>query len=256
MTPANTKVREWRQRFRKTPLAARVVAGLDGHAAEIWRRTFDLLQRESPEYRNSVDEEFTNESQCHCKELLQTIIAIASGRADKWEDPFPFVRTHAEWRARHQVPLVASLHAYRLAHKTYGEVTRELLFEHPQRDEALHSLAMLSDFWIEFFDYIGSVISGSARRGRRADGGPKNAGLCWSCGRSLTRGRACRRGSAAAAHSVRHTAGSAYGCGRSAPVPASEGRPARLGADAAIPAPPLPAAPIGSVRQGGRYPGR
>jgi hypothetical protein len=160
MTAANAKVREWGERFRKAPLAARVVASLHQRSAEIWQRTFDLLQRESPEYRNSVDDEFTKESKGHCSELLNTIIAVAAGRAEKpGADPFGFVRVHAEWRASHQVPLTASLHAYRLAHKTYWEITRELLLRHPEREETILSLAMLSDFWIEFFDYVGAVLA-------------------------------------------------------------------------------------------------
>jgi hypothetical protein len=157
MTAVNTRVGEWGERFRKAPLAAGVVAGLQKRSADIWQRTFDLLQRESPEYRNSVDEEFTKESKSHCRELLDTIIAVAAGRAEKsGADPFGFVRTHAEWRARHQVPLAASLHAYRLAHKTYWGITREALLRYAGRKEALLSLTMLSDFWIEFFDYIGT----------------------------------------------------------------------------------------------------
>jgi hypothetical protein len=153
-------VRAWSDRFRKAPLAARVVAGLHKRSAEIWRRTFELLQRESPEYRNAVDEEFTNESKSHCQELLNAIIAVAAGRADaSGAGGFGFVRTHAEWRARHQVPLTASLHAYRLAHKTYWGITREALMQHAGRKEALHSLTMLSDFWIEFFDYVGAVLA-------------------------------------------------------------------------------------------------
>jgi hypothetical protein len=113
MTSAKAKVREWSERFRKAPLASSL-AGLHKRTAEIWRRTFELLQRESPEYRNSVDEEFTKESKSHCKELLEAILAVAAGRADRRDgDPFGFVRTHAQWRARRQVPLAASLHAYR-----------------------------------------------------------------------------------------------------------------------------------------------
>jgi len=157
---AKAKIREWSETFRKTPLARGVVTGLQRRSAEIWRRTFELLQQESPEYRNSVDEEFTNESQSHCKELLTAIIAIAAGHREREDaDPFGFVRTHAAWRARHQVPLVASLHAYRLAHKTYGGITRESLVGHAGRAEALDSMAMLSDFWIEFFDYVGAVLA-------------------------------------------------------------------------------------------------
>src|ERR1700732_3696705 len=137
MTTAHAKVREWSERFQKAPLAADVVVGLHKRSAEIWRRTFDLLQRESPEYRNSVDEEFTKESKNHCGELLGAIIAVAAGPPAKSGDPFAFVRTHAEWRARHQVPLTASLHAYRLAHKTYWGVTRESLSRRPVREERL-----------------------------------------------------------------------------------------------------------------------
>ena len=157
---ADTLVRQWGERFRKDPLASGVVAGLHGRSDEIWQGAFDLLQRESPEYRNSVDEEFTEESKNHCNELLKTIIAVAAERANKsGADPFDFVRTHAEWRARHQVPLIASLHAYRLAHRTYWGITRESLLRHANREEAILSLTTLSDFWIEFFDHIGAVLA-------------------------------------------------------------------------------------------------
>jgi hypothetical protein len=74
-------------------------------------------------------------------------------------DPFDFVRTHAAWRARHQVPLIASLHAYRLAHRTYSEITRDSVLRHPKTDARLHSLAMLADFWIGFFDLVGTVLA-------------------------------------------------------------------------------------------------
>ena len=57
------------------------------------------------------------------------------------------------------MPLTASLHAYRLAHKTYWGITRESLLRHAERKEALLSLTMLSDFWIEFFDYVGAVLA-------------------------------------------------------------------------------------------------
>src|SRR5262249_46641332 len=91
----------WSHGFEQTPLARKVVAALQGRDQEIWTRTFDLLRRESPEYRNAIDDEFTAESKRHCGELLQTIIAIAAGRLES-SDPFDFVRRHAEWRARRQ----------------------------------------------------------------------------------------------------------------------------------------------------------
>jgi PucR C-terminal helix-turn-helix domain len=50
-------IRQWGGRFRKDPLAAAVVAGLKQRSGEIWQGTFRLLQQESPEYRNSVDDE-------------------------------------------------------------------------------------------------------------------------------------------------------------------------------------------------------
>ncbi|SED41767.1 hypothetical protein SAMN05444161_3162 [Rhizobiales bacterium GAS191] len=157
---ADTLIRQWGERFRKDPLATRVVAGLRERSNEIWQGTFELLQRESPEYRNSVDDEFTKESKAHCNELLKTIIAIVAARSDRsGADPFDFVRTHAAWRARHQVPLIASLHAYRLAHRTYWEITRDSLLRHGKRGEAILSLTMLSDFWIQFFDYVGAVLA-------------------------------------------------------------------------------------------------
>jgi len=157
MPAVNSRPAEWSNRFSKVSLAKKVVMGLQQRSQEIWRRTFDLLRQESPEYRNAVDDEFTNESRSHCGELLDAIVAIAAGRMNT-PDPFGFVRRHAEWRARHQVPLVASLHAYRLAHKTYWGMTREQLTGHVKRKEALHALTMLSDFWIDLFEVVGSVL--------------------------------------------------------------------------------------------------
>jgi hypothetical protein len=157
MPVADPRLADWRERFARAPLAKTVVTGLKNRAQDIWRKTFDLLKKESPEYRNAVDDEFTAESKGHCGELLETIVSIAAGRLDS-SDPFAFVRKHAEWRARHQVPLVASLHAYRLAHKTYWAVTREPLAEHRRKKEALQALAMLSGFWIEFFEAVGAVL--------------------------------------------------------------------------------------------------
>src|ERR1700719_4061651 len=157
---ADTLIRQWSERFRKDPLASRVVAGLRGRSDEIWQSTFELLQRESPEYRNSVDDEFTQESKSHCNELLRTIIVIAAGRTTKSDgDIFAFVRSHAEWRARHGVPLIASLHAYRLAHRTYWGITREALLRHAGKKAALLTMTMLSDFWIELFDHVGAVLA-------------------------------------------------------------------------------------------------
>ena len=146
---AGALIGQWSARFEKDPLAASVVAALRDRANEIWQGTFELLQRESPEYRNSVDDEFTAESKAHCHELLKAIIAVAAGRAGRpGTDPFEFIRTHAAWRARHQVPLIASLHAYRLAHRMYWEITRDRLLGHDKQGEALFSLTTLSDFWI------------------------------------------------------------------------------------------------------------
>src|SRR5206468_4328884 len=95
MPASDPRIMEWRERFQKAPLARDVVASLEGRAPEIWRRTFDLLRKESPEYRNAVDDEFTAESKGHCAELLGAIVAIAAGRLSN-VDPFAFVRKHAE----------------------------------------------------------------------------------------------------------------------------------------------------------------
>jgi len=157
MPASVSQLADWSERFQQTPLASQVVFSLKGRAQEIWQRTFDLLRKESPEYRNAVDDEFTEESKSHCGELLALIVGIAAGdRRDP--DDFAFVCRHAEWRACHQVPLVASLHAYRLAHKTYWTISREQLGNHRRQKEALQALAMLSDFWIEFFEAVGAVL--------------------------------------------------------------------------------------------------
>lgn len=79
MTSYRELTRSWNKRIGGSVLATEVIAGLDHRAAEIWKGTFDLLRKESPEYRNSVDEAFTSESKKHCGELLSTIVAIGSG---------------------------------------------------------------------------------------------------------------------------------------------------------------------------------
>jgi PucR C-terminal helix-turn-helix domain/GGDEF-like domain len=153
-------LRRWGERFAKDALAARIVAGFRARADDIWRHAFTLLQRESPEYRNAVDAEFAEESKAHCNELLRTIVSIAARRTGRLgADPFEFVRVHARWRARHRVPLIASLHAYRLAHRTYWDFTREALPRDAKNKQAIRSLSMLSDFWIELFDHVGAVLA-------------------------------------------------------------------------------------------------
>ena len=157
---AGTLMRHWRDQFRRAPLAAGVVTALRHRSDEIWQHAFELLKRESPEYRNSVDEEFTKESKAHCNELLRAIVAIASPRMKRLgAHSFDFVRTHAAWRARHQVPLIASLHAYRLAHRTYSEITRDAVLRHGKTEAVVDSLTVLSDFWMQFFDFIGAVLA-------------------------------------------------------------------------------------------------
>jgi hypothetical protein len=153
-------IREWGERFRRDSLAAGVIAGLRERSDEIWRHAFELMQRESPEYRNSVDDDFTKESKAHCSELLGLIVSISSGAVSGADPgPFDFVRTHAEWRARRQVPLIASLHAYRLAHRTYSEISQDILSRHGNPKDAIRSLTILSDFWIQFFDCVGAVLA-------------------------------------------------------------------------------------------------
>lgn len=159
-TRTDALIRQWSGQFRRDPLAAGVVLALRERGDEIWRYAFELLKRESPEYRNSVDDEFTKESKAHCNELLRTIVAIAAGTVKRsGADPFDFVREHAVWRARHRVPLIASLHAYRLAHRTYSEITRDALLQRGKSEAVIHSLTMLTDFWMRLFDFVGAVLA-------------------------------------------------------------------------------------------------
>ncbi len=153
-------IRQWSDRFAKDLLAKAVVSDLRGRADEIWQHAFQLLQRESPEYRNAVDDEFTAESKAHCNELLRMIIAVACGEVRRSTlDPFDFVRTHAQSRARHHVPLVASLHAYRIAHRTYSEISQDALGRHGTPKDIVGAQRILSDFWIEFFHHVGDVLA-------------------------------------------------------------------------------------------------
>src|SRR5580692_4563207 len=158
--PSYTLIRRWCDRLRSDPLARSAIIGLRSRADEILQHAFVLLQRESPEYRNSVDDEFARESKAHCNELLQTIIAIAAGEMRKTRlDPFDFVRSHARWRARHHVPLVASLHAYRIAHRTYSEISQDALAKHGAPKEIVGAQRMLSEFWLELFNHVDHVLA-------------------------------------------------------------------------------------------------
>lgn len=134
--------------------------GLRARADEIWRRAFELLQRESSEYHNAIDDEFTEESKVHCQELLTMIVAIGAGEVRRTAaNPFDFVCAHARWRARHHVPLVASLHAYRIAHRIYSEISQDALSKHPTDMEIVEALRLLSQFWLEFFDHVGQLLA-------------------------------------------------------------------------------------------------
>jgi PucR C-terminal helix-turn-helix domain/GGDEF-like domain len=153
-------ISRWQEAFRKDPLASRIVVGLRERRDEIWQHAFRLLQQESPEYRNAVDDAFTGESKAHCGELLRTIVSIPAGCVGKGDiDPFDFVRSHAKWRAQRKVPLIASLHAYRLAHRTYSEISQRELSREDQPQEVVRSLTMLSTFWIQLFDHVGAVLA-------------------------------------------------------------------------------------------------
>ena len=63
-------IRRWSEQFRNDSVAAGIVRGLRDRSDEIWQHAFQLLQRESSEYRNAVDAEFTKESKAHCHTLL------------------------------------------------------------------------------------------------------------------------------------------------------------------------------------------
>lgn len=157
---SNVLICRWIDRFKTAPLARAVVVGLRTRADDIWRRAFDLLRSESPEYRNAVDDAFAEETKAHCNALLLMIVGIAAGDLDKsTPDPFDFVRTHARWRARRQVPLVASLHAYRIARRIYSEVSQDALDRHEAPGDIVCAQRMLYEFWIEFFDHVGHVLA-------------------------------------------------------------------------------------------------
>jgi PucR C-terminal helix-turn-helix domain/GGDEF-like domain len=152
-------IRHWSGRFQADRTASGIVIGFGKRSDEIWQRAFERLKRESPEYSNAVDDEFTKESKSHCAGLLQLIVAIAAAQPVLKGDPFGIVRTHAVWRARHQVPLIASLHAYRLAHRTYWEMTRDRLLPDSRRQCTIYTLSMLADFWLQFFDLVGGILA-------------------------------------------------------------------------------------------------
>jgi hypothetical protein len=50
-------IADWCARCRQDRLATEIVTRFQGRGDEIWQRAFALLQAESPEYRNAIDDE-------------------------------------------------------------------------------------------------------------------------------------------------------------------------------------------------------
>lgn len=159
-TASEPVIGRWSDCFRRNALARTVVLGLRARAEEIWERSLDLLRRDSPEFRHSVDGSLIQESRLHHSGLLLLISAVAAARhGSASSDPLDLVRTHARWYARHRIPIVVGLHAYRVAHRTYHELSQEALREHANPGDVVFAQRFLAEFWIEFFDHVGQVLA-------------------------------------------------------------------------------------------------
>ena len=122
---AETLIRDWETRLHANALASQILATLNERKSEVQRCALDGLARENPQFERATTKQFREEAVGHCDTILQTMLAIATGRAAALgPDPFRFVEIHAVRRARQQFPLAGSLNAYRLAHKGYWEVMR------------------------------------------------------------------------------------------------------------------------------------
>jgi sugar diacid utilization regulator len=158
---ATALVRDWGLRFKPDPLVERILVEVRERATELQLSALDGLQRENAAFQRANTEQFRSEALGHCKELSNTMLAIASGRGEALgSDPFSFVRLHAARRARQRFPLAGSLNAYRLAHKNYWTLMREQIVALARDDEQVSLCSMLlSEFLIEFFDLISGILT-------------------------------------------------------------------------------------------------
>jgi GGDEF-like domain len=158
---AETLIRDWETRLHANALASQILATLNGRKSEMPRCALDGLARENPQFERATTKQFRVEAVGHCDTILQTMLAIATGRAAALgPDPFGFVQTHAVRRARQQFPLAGSLNAYRLAHKGYWEVMRNSVASTiVAESEKTDCLMILSEFLLEFFDRVSGVMT-------------------------------------------------------------------------------------------------
>ena len=158
---AETLIRDWETRLHANALASRILAALKMRKSELQRCALDGLARENPQFERATSKQFREEALGHCDTILQTMLAIAEGRAvTLGPDPFGFVHRHAVRRARQQFPLAGSLNAYRLAHKGDWEMMRDSVanVSYPE-SEKTECLMVLSEFLLEFFDRISGILS-------------------------------------------------------------------------------------------------
>jgi len=154
-------IRDWENRLRANALALQILGTLNERKSEVERCALDGLQRENPQFERAASPQFREEALGHCNDILQLMLAIASGRASGLGDgPFHFVETHAVRRSRQQFPLAGSLNAYRLAHKGYWEVMRNSIANSFAAErEKNDCLVILSEFLLEFFDRVSGVMT-------------------------------------------------------------------------------------------------
>jgi hypothetical protein len=154
-------IRDWETRLRANALAFQILGTLNERKSEVERCALDGLQRENPQFERASSRQFREEALGHCNDILQLMLAIASGHASGLgDDPFHFVETHAVRRSRQQFPLAGSLNAYRLAHKGYWEVMRNsIASSFATEREKNDCLVILSEFLMEFFDRVSGVMT-------------------------------------------------------------------------------------------------
>src|SRR5580700_9420590 len=157
----DTLIRDWETRLAVSALATQILETLNERKAEVERCALDGLQRENPQFERAASPQFRAEALGHCNDILNLMLAIASGSAPAFADgPFQFVTNHAVRRARQQFPLAGSLNAYRLAHKGYWDVMRNSVLNAPAAEgDKTDCLMLLSEFLLEFFDRISGIMT-------------------------------------------------------------------------------------------------
>src|SRR5258708_38459187 len=97
----DTLIRDWETRLAVSALARQILGTLNERKAVAERCALDGLQRENAQFERAASPQFRDEALGHCNDILQLMLAVATGRASRLgPEPVGFVHNPAVRPAR------------------------------------------------------------------------------------------------------------------------------------------------------------